>query len=242
MADAAKAMCRSDVCKRISDIGILPAIRVSSPEDAIYAAETVAKSGIPVVEITLTTPGALEVIAQLVKKHPKMIVGAGTVIDLEKAQHSAEAGAHFLTSPGLNLPVLEFASKAELAALPGALTPTEVIAAWQAGADMVKVFPVSLVGGDAYIKALKAPYPQTRLIAAGGVNQQNAANFILAGAAALGVGAELIPKEAIARRQSKRIQELAGRFLGFVRSARDRMEQAKEADAWKRADAAKPQG
>src|SRR5271154_2949926 len=141
-------MTRIEVCKRIREIGILPAIRMACAEDAVYAAETVAKGGIPVVEITLTTPDALQVIAQLVKRHPKMIVGAGTVLDVESANQSAGAGAHFLTSPGLNLAVVEFAKKNEIAVLPGALTPTEVTAAWQAGSDLVKIFPCSLVGGD----------------------------------------------------------------------------------------------
>lgn len=222
---------RTDVCNRIREIGILPAVRVSSAEDAVYAAESVAKCGIPIVEITLTTPGALQVISQLVKKHPKMIVGAGTVLDVEQARQSTEAGAHFLTSPGLNVAVVEFANRNSIAVLPGALTPTEVAAAWQAGSDLVKIFPCSLVGGDAYIKALRAPFPQVPLIAAGGVTQQTAAGFILAGAAAIGVGAELIPREAIARHQSKRIHELAVRFLGFVKEARERLERAKEAAA-----------
>jgi 2-dehydro-3-deoxyphosphogluconate aldolase / (4S)-4-hydroxy-2-oxoglutarate aldolase len=224
-------MTKTEVCDRIREIGILPAIRVSSSDDAIYAAESVAKCGIPIVEITLTTPDALQVIAQLVKRHPKMIVGAGTVLDAELARQSAGAGAHFLTSPGLNLAVVEFAKKNEIAVLPGALTPTEVTAAWQAGSDLVKIFPCSLVGGDAYIKALRAPFPQVPLIAAGGVNQQTAANFILAGATAIGVGSELIPKEAIARHQNKRIHELAVRFLGFVKEARERLDQAKQAAA-----------
>jgi 2-dehydro-3-deoxyphosphogluconate aldolase/(4S)-4-hydroxy-2-oxoglutarate aldolase len=132
-----------------------------------------------------------------------------------------------LTSPGLDQPLIEFAAKNEITVLGGALTPTEVVTAWRAGSDFVKVFPCAQVGGDSYIKALKAPFPQIPLIAAGGVNQQTAANFILAGATAIGVGAELIPTEAIERRQAARIQELAQRFAGFVKDARARMEARK---------------
>ena len=220
-------MNKTEVCSRIREIGILPAVRVRSAEDAMYAAESIAKCGIPIVEITMTTPGALDVIAQLVKKHPKMIVGAGTVLDADRAKKAFDAGSHFLTSPGLSMAVMEFAAKNAIASLPGALTPTEVAAAWQAGADMVKIFPCSLVGGDAYIKALRGPFPDVPLIAAGGVTQQTAGQFILAGATAIGVGAELIPKEAIARHQNKRIHELAVRFTGFVKQARERLEQAR---------------
>jgi 2-dehydro-3-deoxyphosphogluconate aldolase/(4S)-4-hydroxy-2-oxoglutarate aldolase len=156
-----------------------------------------------------------------------MIVGAGTLMDTEMARKCVDAGANFLTSPGLDPTIIEFATKKDVAVLAGALTPTEVISAWRAGSDFVKVFPCAQVGGDTYIKALKAPLPQIPLIAAGGVNQQTAANFILAGATAIGVGAELIPTEAIERRQSERIRELAQRFVGFVKDARARLESRK---------------
>jgi len=218
---------KSQVCERIRELGVLPAVRVASAEDAQYAAETVARGGIPLVEITLTIPGAIPLITSLVHKHPKMIVGAGTVLDVETARQSVDAGAHFLTSPGLSLPVMEFAVKQQIAVLPGALSPTEVVTAWQAGADFVKVFPCALVGGAVYIRALRAPMPQIPLMAAGGVTQQTAGDYILAGASAIGVGGELIPAEAIARRQAKRIHELARRFLGFVKEARARLEELK---------------
>lgn len=227
-------MTREKVCERIAEIGIIPAIRVSSPEDAHFAAEAVQQGGIPIVEITLTIPGAVDLISNLAKQNGRMIVGAGTVLDLVTARRCLDAGAHFLTSPGLDLEIVEFAKHQNVAVLPGALTPTEVIAAWKAGADFVKVFPCSQLGGDRYIKVLKTPLPQVPLIAAGGVNQQTATNFILAGATAIGIGGELIPSEAIERRQARRIHELAGRFLGFVREARGRLAEQTEMAARER--------
>jgi 2-dehydro-3-deoxyphosphogluconate aldolase / (4S)-4-hydroxy-2-oxoglutarate aldolase len=213
---------KNEVCAKIEEIGIVPAVRTSSPEDALFAAEVVARGGIPIVEITMTVPGAIEVISHLVKNLPDVIVGAGTVLDLETARLCVDAGVRFLTCPGLDLAVVEFAKQRNLAMMAGALTPTEIVTAWKAGSDFVKVFPCAQVGGDSYIRALKGPFPKIPLIAAGGVNQQTAANFILAGAVAIGIGRELIPKEAVQSRQEGRIRELAHRFLNFVRTARSR--------------------
>lgn len=224
-------MNKSETCALIREIGIIPAVRVSTAEEAHFAAEAVTGSGIPIVEITLTVPRAVELIAHLTHYHPKMVVGAGTILNEELAQKSIDAGASFLTSPGLNLKVVEFAVKKNVAILPGALTPTEVIAAWEAGADFVKVFPCADVGGERYIRALKTALPQIPLIAAGGVNQQTAVSYILAGASAIGIGTDLIPHEAIERRQAKRIRELSHRFLGFVKEARNRLEPPKAAAA-----------
>jgi 2-dehydro-3-deoxyphosphogluconate aldolase/(4S)-4-hydroxy-2-oxoglutarate aldolase len=220
-------MKRSETCAAIREIGILPAVRVSTAEEAHFAAEAVASGGIPIVEITLTVTRAVELIAHLTHYHPKLLVGAGTVLSVELAQKSMDAGASFLTSPGLNLKVVEFAARNDIAVLPGALTPTEVIEAWEAGSDFVKVFPCADVGGERYIKALKTALPQIPLIAAGGVNQQTACNYIMAGATGLGIGSELIPPEAIERRQAKRIRELSLRFAGFVKRARERIEPPK---------------
>jgi 2-dehydro-3-deoxyphosphogluconate aldolase/(4S)-4-hydroxy-2-oxoglutarate aldolase len=167
-------------------------------------------------------------ISDLTRNSPELIVGAGTLFDTETARRCLDAGATFLTSPGLDLAIVEFARKENVVVLAGALTPTEVTTAWKAGADFVKIFPCSQVGGDTYIKALKRPFPQVRLIAAGGVNQQTAANFILAGASAIGVGGELIPKDAIQLRQAERIHELARRFVRFVNSARARTATVRE--------------
>jgi 2-dehydro-3-deoxyphosphogluconate aldolase/(4S)-4-hydroxy-2-oxoglutarate aldolase len=205
---------------RIEEIGIVPAVRVSSSEDARFAAEAVSRGGIPIVEIAMTVPGALEVVSHLVKTAPEMIVGVGSILDIETARRCVDAGAHFLTTDGLVLKVVEFAVKEHVVVFPGVLTPTEVIAAWEAGSDFVKVVPCASVGGDSYIRSVKTALPQVPLIAAGGVNQLTALNFVLSGATALGVGRELIPKEAIRMRQSDRIVELSRRFLSFVNNGR----------------------
>jgi 2-dehydro-3-deoxyphosphogluconate aldolase / (4S)-4-hydroxy-2-oxoglutarate aldolase len=220
-------MKREEVCALIEKVGVIPAIRVSSAEDARFAAEAINRGGIPIVEITMTVPNACELMSQLISFHPKMVVGAGTVLSTETARMCVDSGASFLTAPSFNFKMVEFATKENIAILPGALTPTEVVTAWEAGSDFVKVFPCSLVGGEKYIKALKTSLPDIRLVAAGGVNQQTAEEFIVSGASAIGVGTELIPTEAIKRRQSKRIQELALRFREFVKEARARLELAK---------------
>jgi 2-dehydro-3-deoxyphosphogluconate aldolase / (4S)-4-hydroxy-2-oxoglutarate aldolase len=217
---------KEQVFAKIQEVGIIPAVRTSSAEEARFASEVVAKSGIPIVEITMTVPGAIEVISYLVKNLPDVIVGAGTLLDLDTARRCVDAGVHFLTSPGLDLEIVEFAAKQKLCAMAGALTPTEVTTAWKAGSDFVKVFPCAQVGGDSYIRALKGPFPQIPLIAAGGVNQQTAGKFILAGAVAIGIGRELIPKEAVLQKQEGRIRELARRFLGFVKTARSQYNEA----------------
>jgi 2-dehydro-3-deoxyphosphogluconate aldolase/(4S)-4-hydroxy-2-oxoglutarate aldolase len=226
-------MTKDEVCSRIREIAIIPAIRVSSGDDAHFAAEAVMRGGIPIVEITMTVPGAVELMAHLVRSDPKIIVGAGTVLDTDTARLCVDAGVSFVTAPSLNPAILEFAAKQHIAVLPGALTPTEVVTAWSAGADFVKVFPCGPVGGDRYIKALHTSLPQVPLIAAGGVNQQTAASFILSGATAIGVGTELVPTEAIQRRQSQRIHELARRFTKLVKDAREQIE------AWKRSQVVK---
>ena len=168
----------------------------------------------------MTVPGAIQVIADLVKSAPDMIIGAGGVLDAEIARRCLDAGASFLTTDGLIPEVVGYAIGKEVVVIPGALTPTEVIAAWQAGADFVKVVPCAAMGGENYIRALKTPLAQIPLIAAGGVNQQTATGYIMAGAAALGIGAALLPWEAVALRQSNRIRELARRFLNSVETGR----------------------
>ncbi len=216
-------MKKQEVRARIEEVGIIPAIRMSSAEDACFAAEAVNRAGIPIAEITMTFPEATEVISDLTRRIPEMVVGAGTVLNVEIAKRCLDAGAQFLTSPGLVLKVVEFAAKNDVAVFPGAMTPTEIITAWDAGADLVKIFPCAQLDGDSYIRALKAPFPHIPLIASGGVNQQTALNFVLAGAAALGIGGELIPKEAVQLRQKERIHELARRFTKLVKEARSRM-------------------
>jgi len=221
-------MNKNEICAIITEIAIIPAIKVSSGDDAHFAAEAVTRAGIPIVEITMIVPGAVELISHLVRSNPKVVVGAGTVLDTETARRCVDAGAGFLTAPSFNPTIVEFAAKENIAVLPGALTPTEVVTAWNAGADFVKVFPCAQVGGDKYIKALTASLPQIRLVAAGGVNQQTAANFILSGATAIGVGTELIPIEAIEKRQSEWIRELARRFAKLVKDARQQIEDWKQ--------------
>jgi 2-dehydro-3-deoxyphosphogluconate aldolase/(4S)-4-hydroxy-2-oxoglutarate aldolase len=216
-------MNREEVRARIAEVGVISAIRVSSPEDALFAAQAVASGGIPIVEITMTVPGAIEVISHLVENGPELIVGAGTVWDVDTARRCLDAGAKFLTTTGLDLKTVEFADQEKVVIFPGALTPTEVMMAWKAGVDFVKVFPCSQLGGAPYIKALKAPFPQVPLIASGGVNQQNVAEFFLAGATAVGVGAHLVPKKAIELRQPHRIHELAVRLATTAREARGQL-------------------
>ena len=218
-------MTHTEVCARIQEIGIIPAIRVSSAEEALFAAEAIAAAGIPIVEITMTVPGATEVIASVRRQYPEVIAGAGTVHDIETAKRCLDSGAQFLTSTGLDISIVEFALQAGILVFPGVLTPTEIVAARKAGCDLVKVFPCSQVGGASYIRALKAPFPDIHLIASGGVNQTTAAEFILAGAAALGVGGELIPHKAIERRERNWIRELARRFMGVLAEARQQMQQ-----------------
>jgi 2-dehydro-3-deoxyphosphogluconate aldolase/(4S)-4-hydroxy-2-oxoglutarate aldolase len=212
---------KQEVRRRIEEVGIIPSIRVSSTDDALFAAEAVSRGGIPIVEITLTVPEATKVISHVVQRAQEMIVGAGGVLDAETARRCLDAGAQFLTSDGLDPETVKFAVKEEVVVIPGTLTPTDVIAAWKLGSDFVKVVPCGHVGGHSYIRALKAMFPNVPLIAAGGVNQLNAFNFILAGAVALGIGGELIPREAIRRRQPDRISELARRFTNAVSSARE---------------------
>ena len=213
-------MNKQELRSRIEDVGIIPAVRVSSSEDALFAAEAVSRGGIPIVEVTLTVPDAHKVISHLVKNAPEVIVGAGGVSDVETARRCLDAGAMFLASDGLDPDLVNFAAKEDAVMIPGTLTPSEVLKAWQLGPDFVKVVPCAQVGGDSYIRALKAMFPNVPLIAAGGVNQQTASGFILAGAIALGIGTQLVPREAIRLRQADRITELARRFAGFVSSAR----------------------
>jgi 2-dehydro-3-deoxyphosphogluconate aldolase/(4S)-4-hydroxy-2-oxoglutarate aldolase len=205
------------------ETGIVAAVRVKSAEDAMFAAQSVVAGGVVVVEIPLTVPQALKVITQLTKTTPGIVVGAGGVTNPASAQACLDAGAEFLTCDGLLPAVIEFASKQDVVAFPGALTPTEVITAWEANADFVKVVPCAHIGGEGYIGSLHQMFPKIPLIASGGVNQHNASNFILAGAVALGVGRELIPPDAIRRRQEDRIGELARRFRGFVKAGRDHL-------------------
>ncbi len=214
-------MTKEDVRARIAEIGIIPAVRLYSARDALFAAETIRESGIPIVEVTMTVPGAIAVISELAKRYSDtLIVGAGTLFDVVTAQQCLDAGATFLTTPGPELEIVEFAAKRGTVVFPGALTPGEVTAMWKAGADFVKIFPCAQVGGPSYIQALKAPFQQVPLIASGGVNQENAIDFIRAGALALGIGRHLIHPDAIKNREDGWIRELSHRYLSLVKQAR----------------------
>jgi 2-dehydro-3-deoxyphosphogluconate aldolase / (4S)-4-hydroxy-2-oxoglutarate aldolase len=215
-----ESISKAEVRARIEQLAIIPAVRATNPDDALFAAEAVSKGGLPIVELTTTVPKATELIAHLVRKHPRMIVGAGTVVDLETARACLDAGAKFITSPGLDVEIVDFTLRAGVIAMPGALTPSEIIAATKAGADFVKLFPCAQLGGVDYLHALKAPFPHISFIAAGGVNQQTAGKYLAAGATAVGIGSDLIPPRAIAIREADWIQELARRYVKTVKYAR----------------------
>jgi 2-dehydro-3-deoxyphosphogluconate aldolase/(4S)-4-hydroxy-2-oxoglutarate aldolase len=211
---------KAEVRARIEEIAIIPAIRVSSAEDALFAAEAVSSAGIPIVEVTMTVPGAIEVIRELSRQNTGLIVGAGTVLYLDTARRCLDAGAAFLTTPGLDPDIVHFAAGRDILVFPGALTPTEIMAAWKAGSDFVKIFPCAANGGPSYIRSLKLPFPEIPLVASGGVDQQNAGDFILAGAVALGIGRHLVHPDAIRRRERGWIDELSRRYLSMVSQAR----------------------
>ena len=220
-------MNKDEIRHRILDIGIVPVVRANSPAEAAFAAQAVSRGGIPIVEITMTVPGAIGVIAELARNMPDLIVGAGTVLNAETARRCLDAGAQFLVSPGLDVETVRLAVRENVVMAAGALTPGELMAACNAGADFVKIFPCAQVGGAAYIKALKGPFPDVPLIPTGGVNLDTIPNFIAAGAAAVGVGGELIDRNAMQSRDAAIIENLARRFVEAVRNARLMLGQSK---------------
>ena len=208
-------MTKDEVRRRILDIGIVPVVRASSPEAALDAAMAVCEGGIPIVELTMTVPGAVAVIERLAASMgPQILIGAGTVLDVDTAARCVAAGAEFIVSPGFDRATVRFAATHGKLVMAGALTPTEVITAWKAGSDFVKIFPCGNVGGPAYIKALKAALPQIPMIPTGGVSLTTAADFLKAGAAALGVGGDLISADPAA------ITAAARRYVAIVKEAR----------------------
>ena len=208
-------MSRAEVVKQIKDTGVIPVVRASSADEAMRAIDAIREGGISILEITMTVPGAVGVIEQVSKRYGKeAFVGAGTVLDHQTATACISAGAQFVVSPALNLETIACCQRHDVAVMPGALTPTEVVQAWNAGADFVKVFPAGAVGGPSYLKALKAPLPQIELVPTGGVSLKTAADFIKAGAAALGVGSDLVDGPA------SMITERAKQFVEIVRQAR----------------------
>lgn len=215
---------KANVKSRILEIGIVPVVRASSAREAMMAVDAICLGGIPIAEITMTVPGAIEIIREVSKtRGDEVLVGAGTVLDDETARRCVDAGAQFLVSPGLDLKTVEFAVRESKLIMAGALTPTEVITAWKAGADFVKVFPCGQVGGPSYIKALRGPLPQVPLVPTGGVNLNTAVDFLLAGCAALGVGGELVQVAALKAGKPEIITETARKFIELVKQARDKL-------------------
>lgn len=215
------------VLKRIEEVGIVPVVRATSSEEAIAVAEVIREGGIPIVEITMTVPGAITVIAELSKRYgDEVLVGAGTVLDPETARSCIAAGAQFIISPALNIATIELCKLQRIAIFPGALTPTEVVTAWDAGADAVKVFPCSAMGGPSYLRALKAPLPEIKLVPTGGVSLATAKDFIAAGAWALGVGADLVNTRAIKSGARESVVAAARNYVTAVREARAALQEA----------------
>ncbi len=205
----------------LCEVGIIPVIRAESADAAIAVVEALMEAGLTVAEITMTVPGAIEAIASVSKRFgDKVLVGAGTVTDADTVRRALDAGAELIVSPCLVPDVIAAARRADVAVLPGALTPTEVFEAFRLGGDMVKVFPAQNVGGAAYLRALRGPFPEIPLVPTGGVTLDNLGEMFKAGAAAVGVGSEMISKDALARRDYALIGALASRFLEAVRQAR----------------------
>ena len=214
-------MSKEQVLARIREVGIIPVLRAPSAEAAIAAAAAIESGGVPVLEITMTVPCAIDVIHAVVESSPgNVLVGAGTVLDPETARACILAGAEFVVSPSLNVKTIELCRRYAVPIIPGALTPTEIVTAWEAGADVVKVFPCSAVGGAKYLAALKGPLPQIDLIPTGGVSLSTAAEFLAAGAFALGVGGDLCDVKALKSGKPEVITENARKYAAIVKQAR----------------------
>ena len=214
-------MSKEQTLASILEIGIVPIVRAGSAGQALEAAKAICRGGIRVLEVTMTVPGALRVLEKVADEFGGQItLGAGTVLDPETARSCMLAGAKFLVSPSVSLRTIEICHRYSVVAMPGALTPTEVAAAWEAGADLVKIFPAGNVGGPSYIKALKAPLPQVLMVPTGGVGIANAAEFFQAGASAVAVGSEIVGKKELAAGDYDGIEKKARRFLEVVTAAR----------------------
>jgi len=214
------------VLEELKAIGLVPVLRASSVEKALALAEAIAAGGVTVLEITMTVPGAMHVMRKLAETRPDILVGAGTVLDPETARMCILEGAKFIVSPAVNVKTIEMCHRYSIAVLPGGLTPTEIVTAWQAGADVVKVFPASAMGGAAYLKNLKAPLPQVELIPTGGVSLATAVSFLEAGAFALGVGGDLVDVKAMHEGRPEVVTETARKYLELVKEFRARREEA----------------
>lgn len=216
-------MSRAETLRRIAEVGLVPVVRAQSADEAIQAINAIREGGVPILEITMTVPGAIGLIEAVTERYGSdVVLGAGTVLDAETARACILAGAQFIVSPSLNLDTIAACRRYSVPVMPGALTPTEVVTAWTAGADVVKVFPCGAVGGASYIKALKAPLPQIELLPTGGVSLKTAADFIKAGSMALGVGADLVDLQAIRDGKASVVTEKAREFVRIVKEARAR--------------------
>ncbi|HKT69321.1 MAG TPA: bifunctional 4-hydroxy-2-oxoglutarate aldolase/2-dehydro-3-deoxy-phosphogluconate aldolase [Terriglobales bacterium] len=210
-----------DVTRRIGEIGIVPVVRAAGVEEARQAVDAILAGGIPVVEITMTVPGAVEVIRSVTRQFAgKVLVGAGTVVTREQALACLDAGAQFLVSPGLSVAMMRAARERNTLAIPGALTPTELMAATAEGAEVIKIFPCGSVGGPKYLKALRGPFPSVKVIPTGGVNAGNAAEYIAAGAFAIGVGSDLVDTAALRQGKPEKIVTAAKELVAAVQGAR----------------------
>ncbi|MGP8260888.1 MAG: bifunctional 4-hydroxy-2-oxoglutarate aldolase/2-dehydro-3-deoxy-phosphogluconate aldolase [Acidobacteriaceae bacterium] len=211
-------MQKAEVLKSLREIGLVPVLRAESETQALALAAAVAAGGVNVLEVTMTVPGAFRVMRRLTKELPNILIGAGTVLDAETARLCILEGAEFVVSPALKIATIEMCHRYGVPVIPGALTPTEILTAWEAGADVVKVFPASSLGGAKYLKSIKAPLPQVELIPTGGVSLATAAEFLEAGAFALGVGADLVNPKAIAEGHPETITENARKYLAIVQN------------------------
>jgi 2-dehydro-3-deoxyphosphogluconate aldolase / (4S)-4-hydroxy-2-oxoglutarate aldolase len=212
-----------ETVRRIGEVGIVPVIRAANPVEAARAAEAVCAGGISIVEITMTVPDAPRVLREVARENENLLVGAGTVLNEEQAQVCIDAGAQFLVSPGLSLSVIDAAAKNGVLAIPGALTPTEVMAALELGVEVIKVFPCGSAGGPGHIKSLRAPFPNCRFIPTGGVSVKNAEEYFAAGAFALGIGADLADLAALRRNEAEKITEAAKSLAAIVHKHRERL-------------------
>ena len=215
-------MNKTEILKRILGTGIVPVVRAPTAKDALQVVDAIRAGGIDIIELTMTVPGAPQVIEELVRRYgDEVIVGAGTVLDRDTARTCIRAGAAFIVSPALDEPTIEFCRGEGVPVMPGALTPTEVLRAWRTGADVVKVFPCGAVGGPSYIRALKAPLPDIDLMPTGGVSLKTAAEFIHAGACALGAGADLVDLGLLREGRVDAITERAKNYVAAIKAARE---------------------
>jgi 2-dehydro-3-deoxyphosphogluconate aldolase/(4S)-4-hydroxy-2-oxoglutarate aldolase len=204
------------VLETMERVGLLPVLRASSVESAIALAEAIADGGVTTLEVTMTIPGAMTVLRKLAQQRPDLLIGAGTVLDPETARACILEGAQFVVSPALNLATVELCRRYSVAVLPGALTPTEIVTAWQAGADVVKVFPASALGGAKYLSSLKGPLPQVKVVPTGGVSLSTAAEFLKAGAFALGVGGDLANETHVSEKRLHEVTETTRKYVQVV--------------------------